>query len=235
MNLLSMAGRIPFSDKAHSIRIDDDEKTIYVAGSGASKMKIQYNTLRIFDDTSTSGVEAPTLSDIEDQQSDNFLPPKKFKILDWFNVRSGCRHEYDYLCSGDDFVKEIYFYPSERVDGNHNLKDLVAVSYLTETQLHDSEYSDTYVRFKVLDMMKKSGIRGTRNGRDQKNPERYKYYALRIESAIRDVYPLRKNTIFATKPEKDIIFDNRSVESIIKSTFLMPSYVHKIHEQLVTT
>ena len=55
-----------------------DEKTIYVAGSGASKMKIQYNTLRIFDDTSTSGVEAPTLSDIEDQQSDNFLPPKKF-------------------------------------------------------------------------------------------------------------------------------------------------------------
>ena len=228
--LMSIGGNLPFSDKVNSIRIDQEEKTALVVGIGNSSTKIGYNKLRVFDDKALHGLELDALNDLENAGSLNFSPPVKFKVLDWFDVRSGCRHEYDHLYTGDDFVSEIYFYPSERVDGKHNLKDLVAVSYLTREQLNDIEYSDTYSRFKVHALMKEHGIRGTRNGRDPKNPGKYKHYAIRIESAMRDVYPIEKQKY---KDTEGVTFDSRTEEEIILSTAAQPSYTHKIHEELV--
>ncbi len=223
--LMSIGGNLPFSDKVNSIRIDQEEKTALVIGVGSSSTKFGYNRLRVFDTKGLHGLELDSLSD-----SPNFLPSAKFKVFDWFNVRSGCKHEHDHLYTGDDFVSEIYFYPSERLDGNHNLKDLVAISYLTEEQLNDIEYSDTYSRLKVRALMKEHGIRGTRNGRDPKRPGKYKYYAIRIESAMRDVYPLARQKY---KDTDDVIFDNRTTEEILLSTTTPSSYTHKMYEELV--
>ena len=86
--------------------------------------------------------------------------------------------------SDGEFVKDIIFYPTDRSD-NRNLKDLVAVSYLTDEQINDFNYSDTMAKFKIIEMMKDAGIRGARNGRDVNNPERFKYYAIKIEPAQR--------------------------------------------------
>ena len=36
--------------------------------------------------------------------------------------------------------------------------------------------------------MKEAGIRGARNGRDVNKPERYKYYAIKVEPAQRIIY-----------------------------------------------
>lgn len=229
--IMSMAGRLPFSNKVKSIRIDSEQKTISVA-AGNMSTTLEYDKLRVFDTSQLYGLESHILNDIEKGQSANFLPPKKFKILDWFSVRSGCKHEFDYFCTDDDFVKEVYFYPTERMDGKHNLKDLVAISHLTREQLNDVEYSDTYARFKILALMKESGIRGSRNGRDQKYPGKYKYYAIRIEAAIRDVLEPPKNIISASSAEKDIIFDNRPVEDIIVSMRPKKSYTHQLHERI---
>jgi len=234
--LMSVSGKLPFSNKVKSIRVDPDQRKILVVASGNSSMKVDYTKLRIFDDTELHGLEPHELYNFEKGQSANFLPPKKFKILDWFNVRSGCKHKYDYFHIDDDFVKEIYFYPSERLDGKHNLKDLVAVSYLTRDQLNDVEYSDTYARFKILALMKENGIRGSRNGRDQKYPEKYKYYAVRIEATTRDVLPPEKiinwGPRILSEYEKDIIFDNRPVEDIIRSAQPEKSYMHQLHERI---
>lgn len=229
--IMSLSGHVPFSDKVKSIRVDSEQKTISVAAGNTSTV-LKYGKLRVFDTSQLYGLESHILSDYEERQSANFLSPKKFKILDWYNVRSGCKHKFDYFCTDDDFVKEVYFYPTERMDGKHNLKDLVAISYLTKEQMNDVEYSDTYARFKILALMKENGIRGSRNGRDQKYPERYKYYAVRIEATTRDVLEPEK-IIFSTDPaEKDIIFDNRPVEDIIASTHPEKSYTHQLHERL---
>lgn len=229
--MMSIAGQLPFSDKVKSIRIDSEQKTISVA-AGNTSTALEYSNLRVFDTSQLYGLESHTLNEFEKEQSANFLPPKIFRILDWFNVRSGCKHEFDYFCTDDDFVKEVYFYPTERMDGKHNLKDLVAISYLTKAQLNDVEYSDTYARFKILALMKENGIRGSRNGRDQKYPGRYKHYAVRIESTIRDVLDLEKNILPTASAEKDIIFDNRPVEDIITSMHPEKSYVHQLHERI---
>ena len=67
-----------------------------------------------------------------------------FKVIDWVNIRSGMVHEHDTLEDTESsFVNKIYFYPSERIDGNHDKKDLVAVSYMNKKQIDSIEYSDT--------------------------------------------------------------------------------------------
>jgi hypothetical protein len=223
--VLSLSGNMPFAGNVNAIRVNPEEKTIRVIGPG-TVTEVSYERLRIFDDTDLHG-----LGDLRKVETTNFLPPEKIKILDWFNVRSGCRHEYDHLSVGDNLVNEIYFYPSERVDGNHDLKDLVAVSYLTREQMNEVEYSDTYTRLKVQGVMKECGIRGTRNGRDSKNPERYKYYAVRIESATRDSFPSGKNKYHDAD---DIVFDDRGANRLVLVE-PQPSYAHKLHGDLVIT
>ena len=35
---------------------------------------------------------------------DSFENAKKYRVVDWVNVRSGMKHEYDYFETGEDFV-----------------------------------------------------------------------------------------------------------------------------------
>ncbi len=177
--LLGLSGQIPIGDKNCSINIRDN--TIKVIVSNSRKILFEFNKLIIFDDTSVFG-----------------LPPIKEKkigqlrVLDWFDVRSGMEHDHDMFKTQDDFIREIFFYPSDRF-GNQTSgrvrKDLVAVSYLSDEQVKDFEYSDTMARFKILQMMKDAGIKGARNGRDVNNPEVYKYYSPKIEATQREIIP----------------------------------------------
>ena len=60
----------------------------------------------------------------------------KFIVLDWMDAKPCMKHTIDHLSTEDDFVKEIFFYPTERVDGNHlDKKDLITISHLTHEEL----------------------------------------------------------------------------------------------------
>ena len=144
----------------------------------------------------------------DDEKISGLQPHKKsfakYKVLDWVNVHSGMIHEYDFLNSSIDFVRDIHFYPSNRIDGRHDKKDLVAVSYLSEDQLKDFDFSDTVAKFKILKLMKQAGIRGARNGRDQLNPNKYKYYSLKARTTKREIM---KGKMPKYENEENIIFD----------------------------
>mgnify|MGYP003135624502 FL=1 len=168
---LGLAGLLPMSDKAASIRVNDNQLSVVTKRS--RNIKFNFNKLVVFDDEEVFGL--PTIKK---------KTAEKSRVLDWVNVRSGCSHSILHLHSDGEFVKDIIFYPTDRSD-NRNLKDLVAVSYLTEEQINDFNYSDTMAKFKIIEMMKDAGIRGARNGRDVNNPERFKYYAIKIEPAQR--------------------------------------------------
>tara|TARA_R110000823_G_scaffold178546_1_gene311015 strand:- start:902 stop:1810 length:909 start_codon:yes stop_codon:yes gene_type:complete len=173
--LLSLSGLMPLSDKAESIRIEGNSLRIVL---GRARMAVfEFNKLILFDDDN--------LSNIYPKEEKNPI----FKVLDWVDVKSGMSHSFDAIHTEDDFVKEIVFYKSLRIMGTKRLKDLVSVSYIAGDNLSNFEHSDTYARFKTLELMKKAGIRGTRNGRDVKNPEKYKYYALKLESDRREIFP----------------------------------------------
>tara|TARA_R110002110_G_scaffold45209_5_gene138234 strand:+ start:485 stop:1372 length:888 start_codon:yes stop_codon:yes gene_type:complete len=212
---LNLAGLFPAGDKINSLRVD--EETLKAHTSNARMIKIDFDNLIIFDEDELYGLDlVPT-----------FEPHEKLEVRDWFHVRSGMKHKFDCINDDSDFVSRICFYSSDRVDGEHNYKDAVSVSYLTDEMVKSFEFSDINARFKTLQVMKKHGIRGARNGRDQKNPTRFKFYAVKIENHKRVIVRPRNHFISYDK----FLFNYKSIYDIMK-TDNNGSYVRKIAEQL---
>ena len=219
--LMSLEGQIPFADKISSIRIDAQKKELKVITNYSHSTKIETSAVIVFDDDDITGLPTPTNVVTDDDER---------RVEDWISVRSGMVHEYDRIDASSRFVNSIHFYPSDRIDGNHqNRKDLVAVSYLTKKQLNDIEYSDLFVRYKVLDIMKKAGIRGRRNGRDVNNPGKYKYYAIKLEMYKRKVDVLQKNLYNDTS---FINFAYDTEEDLLESAEAVPSSILKLYSRL---
>jgi hypothetical protein len=197
--ILSLSGNILFSDKIDNIRLE--EETLSVFTKRARKYIIEYDKVYVFDDLNLYGIP-----DNLSLKEDSIL-----EIRDWFDVKSGMKHEYNLLTTDSEFVNKIIFHQSDRIDGNHDLKDAVAISYLTKEQLDDFEYSDINARFKTKHVMKQAGIKGTRNGRDTKNKALYKYYAIRLENREREIVYKLKNY----KSTDRLVFKYESVDDII--------------------
>jgi hypothetical protein len=194
-----LSGNILFSDKIDNIRLEEEVLSVFT--KRARKYIIEYDKVYIFDDRNLYGIP-----DELSLKEDSIL-----EIRDWFDVKSGMKHEHSLLTTDSEFVNKIVFYQSDRIDGNHDLKDAVAISYLLKEQIDDFEYSDINARFKTKYVMKQAGIKGTRNGRDTKNKSLYKYYAIKLENTKREiVYKLRKY-----KSTEKLVFKYDSVDGII--------------------
>jgi hypothetical protein len=201
---LSLSGNILFSDKLDNIRLQDESLNVFT--KRARKYSYEYERVYFFDDYRTYSIP------------DNLLLKQNpvLEIRDWLDVKSGMKHEHHSITSDSPFVNKIFFYQSDRIDGNHDLKDAVAISYLTQEQLNDFEYSDVNARFKTKHIMKGAGIKGTRNGRDTKNKLIYKYYAIRLENKKREVVYKLKNY----KSTDKLIFKYDSVSDTINNEIL---------------
>ena len=216
--VLSLSGQLPMGNKAASINIKDG---LLKAPTHNSRLgKFSFEKLVIFDDEGMTGL--PPMSDQVTEKS---------RVIDWFDVRSGMEHEHDFLETADDFIKEVFFYPSERFGlqkGSRTRKDLVAVSYLEPNQIFSFDYSDTMARFKIVQMMKDAGIRGARNGRDTYNPNIYRYYSPKIESAERQIETRIKN-YYSRDDRFEFLYDTPS--EVIEKHFCDPAdYASKINK-----
>ena len=209
--LMGISGKIIYGDNVKSMSILG--KRIIANCGRAGKKEIDFKKLVIFEDEQIIG-----------------LPPIKEQtrykniVYDWVNISSGGKHEYDILRYDTDFVRTVHFYPSYRNNNTTN-KDLVAVSYLTDEQLNDFSFSDTYVKFKLLGLFKEQGIRGTRNGRDTKNPDRYKYYAVKLEPAHREIIHRVKNKY---ERDKRFIFNYQDFKDIAKKPLILDGYLSRV-------
>jgi hypothetical protein len=221
--ILGLSGQLPMGDKAASINIRDN--ILKVTTHNSRLAKFTFNKLVIFDDQGVFGLPPIRKQEIG-----------KSRVLDWFDVRSGMEHNHDCFDAKTNFVQKIIFYPSDRF-GNQTSgrvrKDLVAISYLDEDQIEDFDYSGTMARFKILQKMKDTGIKGARNGRDMNNPEIYRYYSPKIEATQREVFPNIKNYY-----EEDERFEFRydTPEEIIEQFNNAPdSYASKLLNLLTKT
>ena len=211
--LLGLAGLMPVNGLDNNLRVV--ENTLVVT-TGFKTIKFNFNKLVIFEDESIKG-----LTRISKEEK------RPNRVIDWVNVRSGCRHGLDCLENDrESFVEKIYFYPSDRFD-NKSLKDLVAVSHLTDDQLEDFEYSDTMAKFKIKKMMTEAGIRGARNGRDVNRPGHYKYYAIKLEPAERQVI---RNSVRYYEPDDRFEFRYDTIEDILAMSRFPAGYLGKLCE-----
>jgi hypothetical protein len=212
---LSLAGLNPLADKVSSIRIEDNRIRVFT--HKARSATISANKVIIFSPTGITGLPSPKI-----------IPEKRYKVYDWINVRSGLKHKYDLIQDpGVWFVQKIFFYPTDRIDGDQIYKDACAISYMTETQLADPDYSDINARFKVRYMMRVAGLKGPKNGYDSKDPTKQKYRPLRIESSHREIQlltpPIYESTDF-------IEFKNDTIDDIMKDQ-IKDSYVEQLYRR----
>ena len=194
---LSLGGQLPMSDKIEAISIQDNKLKAITSNSRLGRF--EFDKLIIFDDGKIRG-----LPPIRKQKIG------KYRIFDWFHVRSGMEHDHDSLETKDDFIQKVIFYPSDRF-GNQTSgrlrKDLVAISYLDSDEVDNFDYSSTMARFKITQMMKEAGIKGARNGKDTNNPSLYRYYSVKVESMEREVFRSIQ-TFYAEDPRFEFRYDS---------------------------
>jgi hypothetical protein len=145
--LLSLSGNAPLSNLCHSMRYDD--RRVVCSNEYSKIFEFSFKSCYYFGDSGTSGMVREKSFD-----EDTYI------CYDYIAFNKGGKHEIDYIHTGDDFVSEIWFYPSDRIDGNTPVRDACAVSKLTREQLISFDFSETMARFKVVHEMENRGMKG---------------------------------------------------------------------------
>ena len=159
---LSMAGLKINSIPVNSWRLED--KQLVFITSGNKKITKDFDKVICFDEEI-----------------------KEFSVYDWFQVKSGKMHDLDFVYGDSKFVNKLIFHTPRDPKSYKRGKDVVAVSYLSEEDLENINYSPGIARLKAAIMMKESGIRGRRNGFLNKEKGTHRHYALKIEHSYREV------------------------------------------------
>ena len=146
--LLSLDGKVPLSNLCNNIRYDGERM---VCSNEYSKiLECGFRECVYFGDENSTGFASQKGLD-----EDIYI----------------C---YDHIAF--NFVREIWFYSSDRIDGNTAVKDACIVSTLTEEELSIFDYSETMARFKMISEMESRGMKGKFNGYGPKGrPKHYKF------------------------------------------------------------
>ena len=212
--IMTLSGRVLFSHNTGNIHID--KNTMRIVTKNAKTFEVKFRKLYIFDDCNISGLNPPATSKTQ-----------LFKVLDWFEVNCGGKHNIEHIYTNDKFVNEIYFYPSSHTPSK---KDLVAISYLTQEQMDNYEYSDAYARYKIILELKNAGIKGSKNGKNPNFPEKsnepYKYLKPKIRAVKRQILP----TMDKYTNTKLIEFRYDTAQQIIQNNMAdYTSYANKLN------
>jgi len=166
---LSLDGKVLFSNLCKSMRLQENK--VVCSNEYAKIAQINFETCYFFGDQNCSGMKEKTLA-----KSD-------YICYDWIAFNRGGKHDVDYIKLEDDFVNEVWFYPSDRIDGNTPVKDACVVSRIKEEDLLDFDFSETMARFKLISEMETLGMKGVFNGYGPNGKP--KYYKFRTTSIAR--------------------------------------------------
>lgn len=199
--MIGLRGNMPMLDKTLALRLED-EKSLKATTNNSRFARFKFEELIVFDDN-ISGLDCELIKPA----------PDLFRVVDWIEIKSGKSQKINYFQTNDDLVREIFLYPSDKVDGlNQDNLDAASISYLNREQLSQFEYSDTYAKFKVFKIFKEAGFKGTSNGWSKENPLLKKYYALKIETTKREV---RQEGRSIYKDTDNIKFNYQALEELL--------------------
>jgi len=148
----SMLGKSLLAGRPDSLKVYADRCKIV---KGRSTKEVAFSQCYIFDTTAVKCY-------------DNDLAPQngKVKVTDYFKFKNMKKNiNFNTLSTLDSFVSEVQFVKSSSssVDSPH-IGGCLAISHLMESDLEKFDFSDTMVRFKLLDLLRKKGFKGKRSG-----------------------------------------------------------------------
>ena len=198
MFLLSVEGLDPVSNLCHSIR--HKEGSLICSDEYSKIAEISFDKCHYFGDQNAHGLV-----------KEKTLDPLNYICYDWIAFNRGGKHSIDHLQFDEDIVNQVWFYPSDRIDGATKVKDACVVSKMTSEQIAHFDNSQTMVRFKLLHLMESIGMKGKFNGYGSNgNP---KYYKFRTSSIARS----RRECRNTPKPQAgNITLPQDSEEDLLK-------------------
>ena len=218
--LLSMRGHVPLSNLCSNLRASDNKITCY--NEYAKIAEIRFKNCYCFGDNNIQGL-------FKQKVLDNY----EYVCYDWIAFNKGGKHGIDFIETDDDFVKRIWFYSSDRIDGNTAVKDACVVSVLTHEQIQDFNYSETMAKFKLLSEMESRGMKGQFNGYSLNGNPRY--YKFKTTHTRRDKHAEEKNETFRVSGFKTKSFDQSEAYKNLQSIQLdYDRFLRGIDEQSYT-
>ncbi len=196
--LLGLRGKLLAFEKIDNIRIIEDNIKISYQSSLYST---RFKKCEIFDPTGIS----------HDNETVTVLP-ETYRVIDDFELRNIGRStkEIESMTCEDQFLSEIHFYTSDRVDGATYVTDCVSESSLTLDQIHDFDYSDTIAKFIVKRYLETAGVHGTKAGTYKSGKTKYrkpvvkhvKRFTFRMDN---NIYKDSESVKFIRKDLKEIV------------------------------
>lgn len=135
-----------------------------------------------------------------------------FLVLDDFELKNLGRSvtKIKERKTSDNFMTQIHFYTSERVDGAKFITDCVSESTLTQSQINSFDFSDSIARFVVERYLQSVGVFGLSAGRYKSG--KVKYRKPRVKHVKRYISKIDNNIYEQTKSVK---FVRRSLREIV--------------------
>ena len=211
---LSLAGLTLNSTPFSNIKVGNN---IVECFSKARKYSYIFNKLHIFNAENITGLKI---------KKENVF----YEVYDSLYLRHSNKNSIDYIQTGDDFVNEIFIYPSERNGTRAEDRDVVCRSILTREQLDSFDYSDTICRMKTTSVMKGGGFRGSLAGSNKSDPTKQVRRGLLLVSAERKVYERYK--IVLEEELHNVVVNTDSAEKILYECQNMNSSCKKINTSL---
>ena len=202
MFLLSISGKVPLSNLCRSFRAEDNSLICYNEYSKIAEIK--FNNCFYFGDSNVHNL-------YNKKELDNI----NYICYDWIAFNKGGKHDIDFIETSDNFVKRIWFYSSDRIDGNTPVKDACVLSLLTADQTQDFNFSETMAKFKLNSEMESRGMKGQFNGYGPNgNPKYYKFKTTHIK---RDKYAKEGKVSFNFKGFKSKPIDDQHLHKNLQS------------------
>lgn len=205
MFILSYYGKVPLANLCKSMRYAGE--TLVFSDEYSRLMEIGFDHCYYFGDRNCYKLLEQNVLD-----SDTCI------CYDWIAFNSGGKHEIDFIETDDKFVSQIWFYSSDRIDGNTPVKDACVISRLTHDQILDFDYSETMARFKTIHEMEKRHMKGKFNGYGPNGkPKHYKFRTSHINRRI------KKETKKIEQKQEKVEISSYKEEDLLKD--LSSSYV----------
>jgi hypothetical protein len=193
---MSLRGLILNASPITNIKISDSTLESF---SSSRKYTSQYENLHLFSSNNLSGV---------DMSKQNVV----YRVYDKINLRYFNNDQgIDYIRGDDDFVKEIFIYPSQRNGAKKSDVDLMCKSFLTKEQIKAFDYSDTMCRMKISNLLKRKGLKGRKTA-----THRGREYTRDISLEIDDRVVIEEAELVLVEQASSIAIHNEKFETLVR-------------------
>ena len=196
---LSLLGKVPLSEFAKSLRIEDNR--LFAYNEYYKIAEIEFEKCYFFGDSN--------INDILEIKEDS----GEYIVYDWLIFSKGGTHDIDFIDNRDEkYINFTWFYRAER--SVKPTKDCCCVSYLKKDELDSEEYETYMIKYKLSELLKSRGHKGAFKGYSKKGVPYYNKFI--IKHTRRDI--IKKKPVFFDKEQIIVPTNIPTWEDVCKKT-----------------